>query len=425
MSDTNTIIVGAGMAGMTCALELKKAGVPYTLISPNIGGRVMYLKEYDMNFGAVFYMGRYTHARELLIPGKLVLPSFFDLECHKTLSKGYGVLSGKVIATLPQLLKFFKYLTKTFQPAYGQFKADCEVMEVSAAMEKNPYIGELFAMPAEDLITQVGFAKAADAVVSQFVYACTGTKIALLNALDYLNCAQGMIDESTRFSFDPEATRELLAEGGRVIMGEVAQVEKLAASGDASGTDAAPDTGTAPDDAAVPEDAAAVTSTPSDATPRWRVTTTTDGETITAQNLVMAAPADVTQRLLQPVIGSYEIRKPSELHAYKVRGKIKSDYAGHPLHLFDQSIPLINIGARPDGAYEVFTCEPLDMGIFFKTYTIEHQVDWPKALFTNPALLIDQCVGDGLYRAGDHNALGMEPAAISGLFVANKILGKA
>ena len=350
MSDTNTIIVGAGMAGMTCALELKKAGVPYTLISPNIGGRVMYLKEYDMNFGAVFYMSRYTHARELLIPGKLVLPSFFDLECHKTLSKGYGVLSGKVIATLPQLLKFFKYLTKTFQPAYGQFKADCEVMEVSAAMEKNPYIGELFAMPAEDLITQVGFAKAADA---------------------------------------------------------------------------APDTGTAPDDAAVPEDAAAVTSTPSDATPRWRVTTTTDGETITAQNLVMAAPADVTQRLLQPVIGSYEIRKPSELHAYKVRGEIKSDYAGHPLHLFDQSIPLINIGARPDGDYEVFTCEPLDMGIFFKTYTIEHQVDWPKALFTNPALLIDQCVGDGLYRAGDHNALGMEPAAISGLFVANKILGKA
>ena len=35
---------------------------------------------------------------------------------------------------------------------------------------------------------------------------------------------------------------------------------------------------------------------------------------------------------------------------------------------------------------------------------------------------IKQC---GIDRAGDHNALGMEPAAISGLFVANKILGKA
>lgn len=386
MEESDTIIVGAGMAGMTCACKLKEAGLHYTLVSPNIGGRIKYLKEYEMNFGAVFYMKRYTNARKLLVPGKLVLPSFFDLECHKTLGKGYGVLSTTMIAAVPQLIRFLKYLTKTFQPQYSAFKSDCETMEMRAAMAKSPYIKELFETSATDLIERERFPKAAEAVVSQFVYACTGTKISLLNALDYLNCAQGIIDSATRFSFDAEATEEILAENNRVIKTSVTNIKRA-------------DQG-------------------------WSITTA-ENEEHCCKNLVLASPADVTERLLEPITGPYETRAASELHAYKVRGRIKPEYAGHPLHLFDQNIPLINIGKRPDNAYEVFTCKPLDMGIFFDEYTIEHRVDWPQALFTHPSLLLDQSLGDGLYRAGDHNALGLEPAAISGIFVANEIARKA
>ena len=71
-----TIIVGAGAAGMNCALELQKANREYLLISPNIGGRICNDEERHMNYGAVLYFCTYKHmlASGLLIEGKDVLP---------------------------------------------------------------------------------------------------------------------------------------------------------------------------------------------------------------------------------------------------------------------------------------------------------------------------------------------------------------
>lgn len=377
------VIVGAGMAGMSCALKLKESGVPYAIVSPNIGGRVCYLPQYEMNFGAVFTMRGYKYARKILTPSAPVLPSYLDLECHKVPGRGYGVLSSAIVGAVPELLHFMNYLVKTFKPHYEKFKLACEQHEMREAIAADRYIAELFLLSADQLIEREKFPKAADVLVSQFVHACTGTSIHLLNALDYLNCAMGLIDTAERFTFDSNAMQEQL-EAGDVLIDSVTSVEKLEGG--------------------------------------WRVRTA-GGRELEAENLVMASPADVTRDLIAPIVGKYRIRRASELHAYKVAGTIRPAYAAHALHLFDESIPLINIGTRPDGAYEVFTCKPMSMdAFFFDGYEVLHVQDWPRALFTNPSIILDQCLGDGLYRAGDHNALGLEPAAISGVFVANKIL---
>lgn len=382
-----TIIVGAGMAGMTCALRLKEAGAPYVVVSDTIGGRVLYLPEHEMNFGAVFTMRGYRHARKILTPARPVLPSYFDLECHQTLGRGYGVASGTVLGAVPQLVRFMRYLMGTFKPHYEKFKQACETTEMRDAIEADPVIADLLATPANELIAREGFPKAADVLVSQNVHACTGSRIGSLNALDYLNCAMGLVDTAERFTFDAAAMRSELEEGGKVVLDSATSVERIEGG--------------------------------------WRVTTA-GGVSLEGERLVVATPADVARDLLEPIVGPYEIRNASELHAYKVSGHIRPEYAGHDLHLFDESLPLINIGARPDGAYEVFTCEPMDMGVFFLDgYQVIHRVDWPKALFTNPSTILDQDLGGGLYRIGDHNALGLEPAAISGVFAANRILEKS
>jgi thioredoxin reductase len=53
-TNQETIIVGGGCAGIHAALKLKEAGRTYTLITDRMGGRVMYRKDLQMNFGAVF-----------------------------------------------------------------------------------------------------------------------------------------------------------------------------------------------------------------------------------------------------------------------------------------------------------------------------------------------------------------------------------
>ena len=68
------------------------------------------------------------------------------------------------------------------------------------------------------------------------------------------------------------------------------------------------------------------------------------------------------------------------------------------------------------------------MGNRFDAYFDEWEVigkkHWPEALYTQAHEAVPQNLAPGLIMAGDVNGLGMEPACISGIYAANKILGK-
>ena len=53
------------------------------------------------------------------------------------------------------------------------------------------------------------------------------------------------------------------------------------------------------------------------------------------------------------------------------------------------------------------------------------KVSWEKSLYAEGKEIVDEQVeefGDNLYIAGEHNGVGMEPSAISGMYAANAIL---
>jgi hypothetical protein len=104
---------------------------------------------------------------------------------------------------------------------------------------------------------------------------------------------------------------------------------------------------------------------------------------------------------------------------------MKERYRKHIVHIFGDTIPIIFTRKRSDGQYEVFTEKEIDMGKYFDSYEIVEKVFWPKALFTNPNIVLDQDLAPNLWMAGDHNGLGMEPAAVSGIYAANQILKSA
>lgn len=135
-----TIVVGAGAAGMNCCLELQKNDREYLLISPNIGGRICNDEERHMNYGAVFYFGTYKYMlrSELLIEGPDVLPALSAGCCHHDNGKQYEPVSPTTIADAPSLLKYMKWMREEFIPRYTKFKDNCTVMEVTAALEKDP-----------------------------------------------------------------------------------------------------------------------------------------------------------------------------------------------------------------------------------------------------------------------------------------------
>ena len=398
-----TIIVGAGAAGMNCALELQKAGREYLLISPNIGGRICNDEERHMNYGAVFYFGTYKHmlASGLLIPGADVLPSLGDGCCHHDNGAQYKPVSLTTMKDAPSLLKYMKWMREEFIPRYTKFKDDCCVMEVTRALEQDPMIKELYTESAEHMIERMGFGPVCHDLISMFAHGCTGTKIKDLTALDYLNTVQPLtmqipplklLFDLKRFDFDSEGTKERLAQGsGDVTIDEVTTVSHT-------------------DDG-------------------WQVKTAA-GEEYACDNLVMASPAIDTKRLLEGVPGvpELDIRGASQLTGYLMRGKIKTRYAHQLVHLFDDTIPIIYIASRGSGEYEIFTEVDFEEGNRFDDYFDEWEVIgkkfWPYALYTQAHEALPQNLAPGLIMAGDVNGLGMEPACVSGIYAANKILGR-
>ena len=400
-----TIVLGAGAAGMNCCLELQKAGREYLLVSPNIGGRICNDEERHMNYGAVFYFGTYKYmlASGLLKGTVDVLPKLSMGQCHHDNGKSYEPVSLTTVADAPSLFSYMKWMRDTFIPRYAAFKDNCCTMEVSAALELDPMIKQLYTESAEHFIERMKFGPICHDLISMFAHACTGTKIRDLTALDYLNTVQpltmkivgvpplNLLFDLKRFDFDSEGVRRRLASGsGEVLIGEASAVARTKDG--------------------------------------WAIQV--DSSELTCDNLVMATPAHITAQLLAagtdlPVL---DIRRASQLTGYLIRGKARPEYAEHTVHLFDDTIPIIYIAKRLDGDYEIFTEVDFEEGRKFDKYFEQWEVIgkkyWEYALYTAAHEALPQNLAPGLIMAGDVNGLGMEPAAISGIYAANKILGK-
>lgn len=408
--DTETIIVGGGSAGMNCALDLQKAGHDYLLIADYMGGRIYNDTSRHMNYGAVFYFGSYrtmlSKERNIITPTIDVVPNLTAAACNPDDEHQWSALSAKTAGDLPSLWRFESFMCNEFLPHYERYKKNCEIMEVRDALALDPFIDQLFHETAAEMIERLNFGPIADDLVSMFAHACTGTPPAKLMALDYLNTVQPLsmklpsmelVMSLTRFDFDADGMTERLSQGsGKTMMGtKVVKVEQIEGG--------------------------------------WKATCD-NKEVRTAKNLVMATPADVTQRLLEPVpaVAPFKARKACVLLAYLLKGKPREHYAHHVVHIFNEKTPIIYIAKRlepgADDIYEIFTEVDFEQGNrmekYFEEYEILGKKEWPQAMFTGPTEALPQNLAEGLIMAGDHNGLGMEPAAISGVYAANKILGK-
>ena len=374
-----TVVVGGGIAGMSCALKLKEAGHEVAIVTDELGGRVCYDPEVKSNFGAVFFMENYENSKKIVDDNGAMEVKLGDLMLHSSKTKVFKGNSPTMMASLPQLMKFQHFMNHEFIPEYSQYKKDCETAPVCEVMPKHPSIERYYRMKASELIAELGVEKICDNFISKFAYACTGSRIDELNALDFLNVAQGVIIPIYDFTFDADAFTAKL--DGNVFIHKVTGVQKI-------------------------EDG-------------WK-TTCQCGESFECDNLVIATTGLVTQKLL----GIEEIRQPTRLLSYLVAGTAKPDIAKAAAHYYGDEFDIIAINARSDGNFNVYSRDEIDLGDYFEDgYRIVKYRDWPEALFTYGDIVQPQDWDENLWIAGDINGLGLEPAAISGVYAANRILG--
>jgi hypothetical protein len=373
----NTLIVGGGSAGMSCALKLHQGKRDFLLLSDVLGGRICYSQQEQVNFGAYFVMANYDNAKKLLTRRTWINP--FSVTFHNSDTEQFNTISWHSITRIPQLLKFY-FAMRTFIKHYVLYKKRCEQMTQREAMQADPYIEDLFLKPAAQFIHDNGFEKAAHDYISKFSYACTGVDMENITALDMMNCCMGLVVPIHRFSFDAAAMERRLS--GCVKYGTVVAIKRKEGCFEA---------------------------------------VTSAREIIVARNLVLATPAAVTAQLLNL---KEPLRQTCKLYVYHVKATFKKKYTHKQMNVFPFVSKIVFTAIMDDGSYLVYTREKDEqlLNLVCEGYQLIGMKGWEKAMYVYGRAYVEQNYGERLYVAGDHNGLGLEPTAISGVYAANQII---
>jgi len=147
---------------------------------------------------------------------------------------------------------------------------------------------------------------------------------------------------------------------------------------------------------------------------------TRGGEAVQAAYVVVATPAVVTKRLL-----GFEapLRQTCQLYTFHVKARLKPRFRKLEMNLFPFESEIIFTALQDDGTYLIYTREEqADLHQVCEQYELIRKVGWEKAMYVYGDAYVEQRFSRNLYIAGDHNGLGLEPTAISGVYAANQIL---
>jgi predicted NAD/FAD-dependent oxidoreductase len=365
------IIIGGGVSGMACAHVLAEQSIPYRLISPQLGGRVVTSADGQINYGAYVLANNHRYLASFVRRGRPL--RLFRLDFHK-LHKEYTFKKALVNHEL-ELLRFMKIIHK-FQKHYTQFQQRELEMLQPEALESDPYLFELYRTSAETFIKKEHIVNLVHDYISEVTYMCTFTPLAQLNAFNLLQVAMYVNIPVHEFTLNIE-----------LLTG--------------------------------PIKAAIVTNTVSAVDVAQHRIKTIDSKHYRYSKLVIALPLEQTQQFFT----IHHDRLPAAAHMFHVRGTAKPAWSNADLELFADDSDTIFISKQSNGTYLFYskTATP-QFKDYFIEYTILTHHHWQPAFQIGGHQLIPMRVAADVYLAGDANIVGLEDAYISGVSAAKAVM---
>lgn len=368
---TETIIIGAGIAGLGCARQLEKHKRKFLVITENVGGRITTSLDGRVNYGAYFVLNNYRHILPLVEKGEKLHPFF--VEFHDGRRHFYHLV--KMCAYPVQVLRLL-YLLHNFKSKYERFKKMCETNSQKFVIETDPELKKLYFLPASEFIEEKKIVDAANKFLSEGIYMCTFLPLSKVSAFDFMRLCLGLILPAYEFKFLPNKAIENFKD--KIIIDSVTAIKKG----------------------------------------KEYEIQTKSGKVYKAHNIVIATPAPVAQKL----IGLNKIKTGSNAYVFHISGQLKDKWKSGQFELFNSDSPVIFIRKQSDNSY-IFYSKKSDPD--FENYFLQPKIlskkHWEPAFNITGDELLDCKQGENLYLIGDHNVIGLEDSYITGLLAANKI----
>ncbi|MFB3112258.1 MAG: FAD-dependent oxidoreductase [Gemmatimonadales bacterium] len=374
MSRHETVIIGAGIAGLACARRLHDSGRPFLLITADVGGRIYTSADGTVNLGAYYVRADYGHVNRFVDRGRRIRRRHI-LRGDQDGSFTRGDLP--LLLHPRQTLRFLR-LMREFRRHYEAFKQDCLLMSQAEAIRADPLLWELYHEPAPRFIRRHRIEEVARSYLAPGAQGTAFISVDRLTAFTLLVGALPTIIPIFEYTF----RFDLLMSGF--------------------------------EDTVLFDSVTGVTHTADHYSIQTR-----NGASFSADNVVVATPIDVSARLLD--LGP--VKSPISAHMFLVRGNLRRPWAQATFSVFPEGDQTLGIAQQTGGL--ILFCsvsEDPDFTRHFTTWEVVEHHHWNPAFHLEGDALLECEQGPGLYLVGDHNVCNLEDAYITGIYAANSIL---
>lgn len=369
----DTVIVGAGISGLACARKLSESGEDFLLVSDDIGGRILTSEDGKVNYGAFFICSDYHHMLKYVkLKSRIRLRDF----CFHEKDKTYVLFEAKMIRYSAQFIKTLRLLYK-FRKAFRRLRKTCVTISQKKAIEKDPFLYDLYMQNAIDLIKKINIESGTKRYLSKGLYSTTFSSIHDMNAFSFLEFIIPLITPIYRFRFEMDKMIQPFNEN--IKIGHV-------------------------DDIAYKNE-------------QYKIKI--EENQIQSKNIVLATQINWSKRFA----GVEKTNLPVNTHMLHVKGSPKDFISRKDYQLFGPPSEVQAIANLKDGTHLFYykNKQPT-LNQFFNNHKIIAKKDWTPAGTINGHSLIESNRGNNMYLIGDFNIAGLEEAYITGIYAANQII---
>lgn len=374
-----TIIIGGGISGLSCARKLQDEGRDFLLISKELGGRMMTSRSLNMDYGAAYMTEDYKNVLNYVEKGRrMILRDFFIFD-----GSGYStIFSFRNIHFIPQFLKiiFFTIKLRRHVKAYREKAEYCSVKE---CFENDPWLLKYWQMPASQFVKNNHLEKFDEYIGNPATVSTAFVDSSKLNTVMYLGMFLWLPCKSWTINFKHTIKKITFGYEDKI---KLAQVQKIIRREDNS------------------------------------FSVETQQGSFVAKNVVIAAPQ-------LELDGVYNIPKPhlqQSAYTFHVVGRRREEFQNKQAVIFRPQhhdiYMLWNQGGGGDIIYSK-NSNP-DFKQYYEIYHIVHREHWNPGMIIPGHDLIPQKLEEGLYLASDYNLSLLEDSFLTGLYAANQIIAK-
>jgi hypothetical protein len=368
-----TIIIGAGISGLACAKTLQQHDKEFSIISENIGGRILTSKDGKVNYGAFFVCSDYYHVLQYVtIHSRIKLRDF----CFHDRDKTYILFQLKLLRYIIQFVKIIKLLY-TFRKHLRKLRKTSEKKSQKNAIKQDPFLYNLYMEKADEFVKRHKIQKGTEVYLSKALHSTTFSTIYEMNAFSFLQFLLPLITPIYTFKFK---TKEMILTFKDKLL--ITSVDDVSYS-------------------------------------KGLYTIKANNDTFQCTNIVLATEISWSKKIAH----ISQTNKPISTNMLHIKGIAKDVISKKKYHLFSPKSNVQAIAHLPDDTFLFYyKKKPYSLERFFKNPKIIGHHHWDPAGTINGHELIECQRDHNLYLIGDYNICGLEEAFITGILAANQII---